>query len=41
MILSRIYVCDYRRGFELDLGFIDDLHTPLKITLYRSLIHKD
>jgi hypothetical protein len=31
--LSRSMECDYRRGFELDIGFIDRFNTQLITTL--------
>jgi hypothetical protein len=40
VVLSR-FRGGYRRGFGLDLGFIDHVNTRLIITLYRSLRHTD
>jgi hypothetical protein len=45
LVYCHVYVCDYRRGFGLAIGFIDHLHDselqviaalPLIPTLYKS-----
>jgi hypothetical protein len=33
-----VHVCDFRRGFGLDIGFIDNFNTQLVITFNYSAI---
>jgi hypothetical protein len=37
-IYCHVYVCDSRRGFGLDIGFIDHFNTQLLMTLNHSAI---